>query len=99
MKRGEKTKIKNWARKLSDEELEKEYYKSVYDCLGSQTEDMYELGYDIQDILEREKYEDYLCEYSDVIEMICQERGIELWKEELENASEKEKSPGTGEGA
>ena len=81
MKRKEKNKIIKWAAQLSDEELEAEYYKAVYDCLGSQTEEMYKRGYDIQDILEREKFEDYLCQRADVLEYICQERGIELWKE------------------
>lgn len=82
MKRQDKECIKKQAREMSDEQLEAEYYKAVYDCLGSQTEQMYELGYDIADIIEREKYEDYLCDRADVLEMICQERGIKLWQEE-----------------
>lgn len=82
MKRAERNKIKKWAASLSDEELEKEYFESVYDCLGSQTERMYELGYDISDIVEREKFENELCEISDIIESVCVERGIELWKSE-----------------
>ena len=86
MKQKEKNKIIKWAETLSDEQLEAEYYKAAYDCLGSATERMYELGYDIQDIIEREKYEDYLCERADVLEMVCQQRGIKLW-EEKGNAS------------
>ena len=82
MTRQDKEQIKKRAREMTDEELEAEYYKAVYDCLGSQTEQMYELGYDIADIIEREKFEDYLCDQADVLEEICQERGIELWKEE-----------------
>jgi len=81
MTKKEKNEIIKWAAQLSDEELETEYYKAVYDCLGSQTEEMYERGYDIQDIIEREKFEDYLCQRADVLEYICQERGIRLWKE------------------
>ena len=53
----------------------------MFDTLGSQTEEMYERGYDIADILEREKYEKWLSRQSDMLEMICSERGIELWEE------------------
>ena len=84
MKRQDKEYIKKQAREMSDEQLEAEYYKAVYDCLGSQTEQMYELGYDIADIIEREKYEDYLCDRADVLEMICQERGIKLWQDQMD---------------
>ena len=38
MTQNKRYKIINFANKLTDEELEKEYYNSVYDCLGSQTE-------------------------------------------------------------
>lgn len=84
MKKSEKNALRKWAKALTDEELEKEYYKSVYDCLGSKTEEMYELGYDILDIEEQEELENYLCEKSDILEALCGERGIELWKEENE---------------
>ena len=86
MTRKEKNEIVKWAKALSDDQLETEYYKAAYNCLGSATERMYELGYDIQDIIEREKYEDYLCERADVLETVCQQRGIKLW-EEKDNAS------------
>lgn len=46
---------------------------------------MYELGYDIRDIKEREWYEKYLCEKADSLENICVERGIGLWNEDKEN--------------
>ena len=76
--------IINFANKLTDEEIEKEYYNSVYGCLGSQCEVMYELGYDIRDIVEREKYEKYLFEKSDLLGRICDRRGIKLWEKEDE---------------
>jgi hypothetical protein len=41
---------------------------------------MYELGYDIADIIEREKYEDYLDQRSDLLGRLCEERGIKLWE-------------------
>ena len=82
MKKSEKNKILQMVALWNDSKLEEEYYKAVYDCLGSQTEEMYELGYDISDILEQEKYEKYLCDYADMLEYVCIQRGIELWKEE-----------------
>lgn len=81
MNKGEYAKLKKkWTDTLTDEQLEKEYYDAVFDSLGSQTEEMYERGYDIVDILEREKYEKYLSRRSDMLENICFERGIKLWE-------------------
>lgn len=80
MNKAEKNAIVKWAALMSDEELENAYYNAVYDSLGSQIEEMYERGYDIQDIKEREKYEKFLCEKSGVLEMLCEERGIKLWE-------------------
>lgn len=80
MKRGERNALMKWAETLTDEELEKEYYDAVYNSLGSETEEMYERGYDIVDIKEREKYEKYLGEKSHLLEKLCTDRGIELWK-------------------
>lgn len=81
MNKREYAKLKKWTDTLTDEELKKEYYDALYDSLGSQTEEMYERGYDIADILEREKYERWLSRQSDMLEMICSERGIALWEE------------------
>jgi hypothetical protein len=83
MRKSEKNALLKWAKTLTDEDLEKEYYNSVYDCLGSEAEEMYERGYDIRDIKEREQYEKYLGEKSDILEALCEERGIELWREEV----------------
>lgn len=80
MTRNERYEIINFAEKLTDEELEKEYYNAVYRSLGSQCEYMYEMDYDIADIVEREKYEKYLCERADLLESICNIRGIKLWE-------------------
>lgn len=80
MKKSEQNAIIKWAESLTDEELEKEYYDAVFDSLGSQTEDMYELGYDMRDIQEREEHEKYLCQKSGLLEGLCIQRGIELWK-------------------
>lgn len=80
MNKRELAKLKKWTDTLTDEQLKKEYYDAVFDALGSQTEEMYERGYDIADILEREKYERWLSRQSDMLENICSERGIKLWE-------------------
>ena len=40
MTKSEKNKIIKWINTLTDEELEKEYYDTVFDTLGSQAEEM-----------------------------------------------------------
>lgn len=84
MTKSEKNKIIKWASTLTDDELEKEYYRAVQDTLGSEAEEMYERGYDMQDIIDREKYEDWLGQKCDLLERLCCERGIELWGEDNE---------------
>lgn len=79
MTKSEINQIIKWVNALTDDELEKEYYRAVYDTLGSQAEEMYEQGWDIQDIIEREKYEDWLDQKCNLLERLCYERGIELW--------------------
>lgn len=80
MKKSEKNVVLKWAENLTNEELEDEYYKAVYSSLGSLVEDMYELGYDIRDIEEREKHEKYLSEKADILCALCEERSIKLWE-------------------
>lgn len=79
MNKREKNKILKWAETLTDEELERKYYDSVFTSLGSEAEEMIERGYDMVDIKERLEYERYLMEKTDVLEMLCEERGIKLW--------------------
>ena len=81
MTKSERNQIIKWVDTLTDEELEVEYYDAVFDCLGSQAEEMYERGWDMVDIREREKYEKWLGEKSDLLEKLCEERGIKLWEE------------------
>ena len=85
MKLKEKNSLIKWANTLSDKEIKDEYYAAVYNSLGSQTDKMYELGYDMRDIKEREWYEKYLCEKADFLENMCVKRGIGLWDEDEEN--------------
>lgn len=81
MTKSERNKIIQWANTLTNEELEKEYYDGVWDCLGSDAELMYERGYEMSDIREQEKLEKYQMEKSHILEQLCGERGIKLWEE------------------
>ena len=81
MTKADKNAVLKLASSLTDDELEKAYYDSVFDSLGSQCEDMYELGYDMRDIEERRKYEKYIAEKASLLGQLCEERGIELWKD------------------
>ena len=80
MTNSEKNRIIKWANALTDKELEKEYYNDAFDTLGSQAEEMYERGWDRQDVIEREKYEKWLGQKADLLESLCYERGIKLWE-------------------
>lgn len=81
MKLKEKNALIKHAETLSDEELEKECYDSIYDSLGSVCEDMYEMGYDMVDIEEQEKYEKYKSEKAGILIDLCEKRGIRLFGE------------------
>ena len=81
MTKSEKNLIIKWVNTLTDDELEEEYYRAACDTLGSQAEKMYERGWDIQDIIEREKFEKWLMRKADLLEQLCYERGIKLWEE------------------
>lgn len=80
MTKTERRELLEWAKGLSNEKLEEAYYDAVYDSLGTQTETMYELGYDMQDIKERENYEKYLRDKADLLEDECSKRNIKLWE-------------------
>ena len=67
-----------WAKNLSDEELEDKYYEAIFDSLGSITEKMYDLGYDMRDIKEQEEYEKYRHDKADILGWLCEQRGIQL---------------------
>ena len=71
MKKQEKDAILDWAKGLSNEALEDAYYDLVLNSLGSEAEEMYERGYDMADIKEREEYEKYLGEKVDILEKLC----------------------------
>lgn len=81
MTKSERSKIIKWANTLTNEQLEHETYEAIMDTLGSECEEMYERGWDMQDILEREKFETWLGQKADILEKLCAERGIELFKD------------------
>lgn len=65
---------------LSNEELLEKYFDVIFnDVLGSQAERMVEVGWEESDIRERQKYEDYMDGYSDILEGMLHERGIDPW--------------------
>lgn len=84
MTKSERNQIIKWANALTDEELEEEYYQASWDTLGSQAEEMYERGWDMQDIIEREKFEKFLGQKCDLLGRLCYDRGIKLWDDEYE---------------
>lgn len=70
---------------LSNEDLLNKYFELVYhDVLGSQAEQMDEAGWDESDVKERREYESYMCCYADILEEMLQERGIDPWKDYIE---------------
>lgn len=85
MMKSEKRELQKWTKGLSNDELETEYYRAIYDSLGSETEEMHERGYDIQDIKEREAYERSMISKVDIIEKECIMRGIKIWEAADEN--------------
>ena len=80
MNKRELAKLRKWTDTLTDEELKKEYYESMFDCLGSQCDEMYERGYPIEDIQERAKFEKYLSRREEMLAVICEERKIKLFE-------------------
>ena len=70
---------------MSDKELEEKAIRLTYESLGTQTERMYELGYDTEDIIEQEKHEKYLNEVSDIYLYVAEKRGIKLFEKEVTN--------------
>lgn len=81
MLKKDKQAIYEWAAGLNDEQLKKEWWDTISKTLGSQAEEMYERGYDIEDIREQQKIEKYYSEESELLENLCKKRGITVWEE------------------
>lgn len=80
MRLAERNEIIRLVHGLSNEEIEREYYDTVYDSLNNQSEKMYEMCYDIKDIVEEEEIQEYLSEKADLLGRLCDRRGIKLWE-------------------
>lgn len=73
---------------LSNEDLLNKYFDIVYrDVLGSQAEQMEEAGWDELDVKERREYEHYMDCYTDILAGMLQERGIDPWKDYINDSS------------
>ena len=80
MTKTERRMLAEYANNAPLEELEEVYHSAVADSLGSETEAMYELGYDMADIKEREQLEKYYIERADILENSRIKRGVKLWE-------------------
>ena len=75
---------------LSNEDLLNKYFDIVYnDVLGSQAELMEEAGWEEIDVRERREHENYMYCYADILEGILHERGVDPWKNFIEETKEK----------
>ena len=73
---------------LSNEDLLNKYFDLVYhDVLGSQAEQMEDAGWNESDVKERRGYEHYMDCYTDILEGMLQERGIDPWKDYINDSS------------
>ena len=74
---------------LSNEDLLHKYFDIVYhDVLGSQADRMEDAGWNESDVKERREYEHYMNCYTDILAGMLQERGIDPWKDCMNNATE-----------
>lgn len=73
---------------LSNEDLLNKYFDIVYhDVLGSQAEQMEDAGWDELDVKERREYENYMSCYANILEGMLQERGVDPWKDYINDSS------------
>lgn len=94
MKKADKNKLYEYYAGLSDSKLEEAYYDLVYrnEPCG---EDLYELGYSIEDCKEADRNAKYERELYGIIEDLCSKRGIKLFEnqtnyEKLKNLNEED---------
>ena len=74
---------------LSNEDLLNKYFDFVYhDVLGSQADRMEDAGWDESDVKDRREYEHYMSCYTDILEGMLEERGIDPWKDHTNNITE-----------
>lgn len=74
---------------LSNEDLLNKYFDLVYhDVLGSQAARMEDAGWDESDVKERREYEEYMDCYTDILDGMLQERGIDPWEDYANSITE-----------
>lgn len=74
---------------LSNEDLLNKYLDLVYhDVLGSQAARMEDAGWDEPDVKERREYEEYMDCYTDILDGMLQERGIDPWEDYANSITE-----------
>ena len=70
---------------LSNEDLVNKYFDIVYhDVLGSQAEQMEDVGWNESDVKERREYESCMGYYADILEGMLQECGVDPWRDYAE---------------
>lgn len=79
MTKREKSMIISSLEKLTDDELKNLYYDSLNGVLGGNSDIMVDLDYDIRDIEEARLYERFLLEKCHLIQLLCSDRGIDLF--------------------
>ena len=80
MTKKERNDIIKYAESLTDKELEEKTIDALYDCLGTKTEAMYDLGYCMEDIKEQEESEKFLNDRYDILEYVCGTRWIDIFR-------------------
>lgn len=85
LRKSEVNRIVKENKALSNEDLINKYFNLVYsDVLGSQAERMEDAGWEESDIQERREYEHYMDCYTDILAGMLQERGLDPWKNYVE---------------
>lgn len=79
MKKSEKNGILIEAAGWNDQKLEREAYNAAFETLGSTAQLMEEAGWEPEDIKEQRALEKYQVEKADILEQLCEKRGIKLW--------------------
>lgn len=70
---------------LSNDELLHKFFDLIWrDVLGSRADRMEDAGWDESDIQEQREYEHYMNCYTDIIAGMLQERGVDPWKNYIE---------------
>lgn len=85
MTKQDKTKCFERFAMMNDDKLLSEYHEQLLNTLGTQTDKMYELGYSMEDIKERERFEKEISDELHLCEECLNKRGIDIWPKPLTN--------------